>query len=99
VTSRRFFTLLVSATLTGVALYYAVWAGEYTALDLVQLGQQQRQEEIRLAETRLRVDSLRELGRRLESDSASIEGVARERFGMIREGEILYRFVEVGPDR
>ena len=32
---------------------------------------------------------------KLERDPATIERVARERFGMIREGETLYRFVPV----
>jgi hypothetical protein len=35
------------------------------------------------------------LAGKLESDDAAIERIARERFGMIREGEILYRFVPV----
>jgi cell division protein FtsB len=30
----------------------------------------------------------------LESDSATIERVARERYGMIRRGEVLYRIAE-----
>jgi cell division protein FtsB len=41
------------------------------------------------------VDSLSALVERLEDDRSTIEAVARERFGMIREGEVLYRFVDV----
>ncbi len=37
------------------------------------------------------IDSLTAWAAALESDSATQERVARERFGMIRNGEILYR--------
>lgn len=40
---------------------------------------------------RARVDSL-------ENDSATIERIAREKWGMIRPGERLYRFEEAGAD-
>lgn len=47
--------------------------------------------ERRLAEVERVNDSLRAWGDALEADSATIERVARERYGMIREGEVLYR--------
>jgi cell division protein FtsB len=43
---------------------------------------------------RLEVDSLRAWVDSLQSDSATLERLARERFGMVREGEILYRLAE-----
>jgi cell division protein FtsB len=92
---RRLLKRSISGALFSVALYYALWGGEYTAFDLLRLGQQQKQEETRLERTRVEVDSLTALVRALESDPATIEAVARERFGMIREGEVLYRFVDV----
>jgi cell division protein FtsB len=88
---------LVSALLASVALYYAVWGGEYSAFDLRSLAQRTEEESARLARVRREADSLRLLAERLESDPATIERVARERFGMIRDGEVLYRFVEVDP--
>ena len=51
--------------------------------------------EAQLAETRAGVDSLRRLAVRLERQDSAVERIARERFGMIRAGEILYRFVPV----
>jgi cell division protein FtsB len=42
------------------------------------------------------VDSLEARADSLQSDSATIERIARERYGMIRPGERLYRFVQ--PD-
>jgi cell division protein FtsB len=86
---------LLGGLLLSVALYYAVWGGEYSAFDLRRIARRQDAERAALAAARLRVDSLRRVAKRLESDPATIEQVARERFGMIRPGEILYRFVEV----
>jgi cell division protein FtsB len=40
------------------------------------------------------IDSLRAWADSLQNDSATIERLAREQYGMIREGEILYRFSE-----
>ncbi len=78
-----------------LAGYWALWGGEYSAFHLVRLKQERRQAEARLAATRAQVDSLRTLAGKLEKDDAEVERIARERFGMIRDGELLYRFVPV----
>ena len=88
---------LLSAAGVAVAVYYAVWGGEYSAFDLRRLGEEREQVASRVVETRAAVDSLRAHAALLENDPATIERVARERFGMIRPGEVLYRFVEVAP--
>ena len=81
-----------------VALYWAVWGGEYSAFDLLDLADRQELEAERLTAARAHVDSLRHVAEMLENDAATIESVARERFGMIRDRELLYRFVEVAED-
>jgi cell division protein FtsB len=93
--SRRLGARLVTGAILLVAVYYAVWGGEYSAFDLLRLHRQQSDVAARADATRLEVDSLRTVAHLLDSDSATIEEVAREHFGMIREGELLYRFVEV----
>jgi cell division protein FtsB len=95
--SRRLPRYALRASLLGVGLYYAVWGGEYSALDLLRLQEMRTQEEAELAASREAVDSLRVQAERLEKDPATLERVARERFGMIRDGELLYRFVQVDP--
>ena len=85
---------LPAACVVAIATYYAVWGGEYSAFDLRSLRGQERAATERLALARESVDSLRSVAAALESDPATIEAVARERFGMIKEGELLYRFVE-----
>ena len=86
---------LPGALLLGVAVYYAVWGGEYSAQDLYRLRNQRGAAEAGLARSTAQVDSLGALAERLDGDRATIEAVARERFGMIRDGELLYRFVPV----
>jgi cell division protein FtsB len=86
------------ALLLAVAVYYAVWGGEYSAFDIGRLHNQREAAAAGLDASRVQVDSLAALAQRLDSDRATIEAVARERFGMIRDGELLYRFVPVPDD-
>ena len=74
----------------------AVLAGEYSTPDWLTLRRQLGEERDSVGVLRLQVDSLARVARALESDPATQERVAREQFGLIRNGEILYRFV---PDR
>jgi cell division protein FtsB len=85
----------VASAALALALYYAVWGGEYSVFTLLRLKHDRQGAEEELARARREVDSLRVEARRLEGDPVAIERVARERFGMIREGETLYRFA--GP--
>ena len=95
---RRVAARAVAAVLVSVATYYAFWGGEYSAFDLGRLATRQQAETASLHAIRAEVDSLRLLAETLESDPVAIETVARERFGMIREGEILYRFVKLDAE-
>jgi cell division protein FtsB len=52
----------------------------------------------RLEQNRAEVAALRARADSLLRDSATIERVARERHGLIREGEKLYRFVADSAD-
>ena len=76
-----------------LALWFAVWGGEFSVFDLARVQRQRRAAHDSAAAWRRQADSLRAEARKLESDPATIERVARERFGMIRDGETLYRFV------
>lgn len=52
------------------------------------------QEQVRLEQARVEIQRLQARVDSLESDSATLERLARERYGLIRPGERLYRFVE-----
>jgi cell division protein FtsB len=86
---------LFAGGILALAGYYALWGGEYSAFHLRRLDREQAAAAAHLVTVRAEADSLRALAGRLEADDAEIERVARERFGMIREGELLYRFVPV----
>ena len=73
--------------------FFAVEGGEYGATDLLALRGQVRRERQAIAQLRREVDSLRRLERALRTDPALQEKVARELYGMIRGGEMLYQVV------
>jgi len=79
-----------------VLVLVAVFAGEYSTVDWLTLRRQLDDERDSVAALRVQVDSLARVARGLENDPATQEREAREKFGLIRDGEILYRIV---PDR
>ena len=76
------------------AAYYAVFGGEYSLMEMRRLEREREAEAVRLTDTRKQVEMLKLRADSLEKDSATLERIARERYGMIREGERLYRFVD-----
>lgn len=82
--------------LLGLAAYYALFGGEYSYFELKATREAAAREAGELAERRRQIDSLQAWADSLRLDSVTLERLARERFGMIREGEILYRFAESG---
>ena len=87
---------LVLPGLLGLAAYYALLGGEYSYFELRATRRAAEREAAELAERRRQIDSLQAWADSLRLDSVTLERLARERFGMIREGEILYRFTEPG---
>ena len=75
------------------ALYFAFQGGEYGTLDLRQLRHAAIEESTNVARLHHLVDSLERVATAIERDPRMQERVARERFGMLRPGEFLYRLV------
>jgi cell division protein FtsB len=75
------------------ALYFALQGGEYGTLDLLQLRGEEAQERDNVARLQRMVDSLTKVATGIEKDPRVQERVARERFGMLKKGEFLYRLV------
>lgn len=71
----------------------AFQAGEYATLDWLELRRQVANERQAVRELETQLDSLERLARALETDPIAQERAAREAFGMIRKGEVLYRIV------
>ena len=87
----RLTKLLLPAVLL-VAGYYAVFGGEHSLLDVRRARAELAAAAAELDRLRVANDSLRALVDSLETDPAMLERLARERFGLIRDGEVLYRF-------
>jgi cell division protein FtsB len=75
------------------ALYFGIQGGEYGTTDLLALRRQEAGERAQVLRLRQVVDSLQRSATAVEHDLRVQERVARERFGMIRRGELLYRLV------
>ena len=82
------------AGVVAVALYFLLFGGDYTFLDLWRMDRAHDRETAELEAVRDEVAELRQVADSLATDSAALERLARERYGLIRDGERLYRFVE-----
>jgi cell division protein FtsB len=85
---------IVGLILVAGAGYFAVFGGEYSLLEVQRVKRELELERDRLAEARVELDRLHARVDSLKNDSATIVRLARERWGMIRPGERLYRFEE-----
>ena len=74
-------------------VWFAVQGGGYGTTDLLRLRGQVRREQEAIVRLRNEVDSLSRVEQALTTDPATQERVAREAYGMIRPGEILYQVV------
>jgi len=86
--------LLLGGILLAGAVYFGLFGGEYSMLELRQVRHERQLEEERLQRERAELPLLRARRDSLATDSATLERVARDHFGLIREGERLYRFVD-----
>ena len=80
-------------------IYFGVQGGEYGTTDLLALRRQEASERTQVDRLRHVVDSLERDAKAIETDRRVQERVARERFGMIRPGELLYRLVPADSGR
>ena len=85
---------LVLPVIAGAAVYYAVFGGEHSMIELGSARSRVKQEQRALDLLRAEVDSLTARADSLRNDPLTLERLVRERHGMIREGEILYRFAD-----
>jgi cell division protein FtsB len=76
------------------AAYYAFFGGEYSLMEARKLERERVREQQRLVETQREVAALRARTDSIQNDSATLERIAREKYGLIKDGERLYRFVD-----
>ena len=82
-----------------VALAFAIEGGEYGTLDLLRQQREQRRLTTEIDSVARVIDSLKLYESRLERDPRLQERIAREVFGMVRQGELLYRFYDPAPPK
>jgi cell division protein FtsB len=80
--------------LAGGALYFALFGGDYSLFEVRRLERERAVEYARLRDLQAEMARLQARADSIEKDSATLERVAREKFGLIRDGERLYRFVD-----
>ena len=83
----------IGAGLVVGMLVFAIQGGSYSTADWLSLRREAAAERQAVAELTSGIDSLEKTAIRVERDPAEQERIAREEFGMIREGEYLYRLV------
>jgi cell division protein FtsB len=76
------------------AVYFALFGGEYNFQELRKLDRDRALEEARVKALEVQLVQLRNRADSLEHDSATLERIAREKYGLIKSGERLYRFVD-----
>lgn len=89
---------LVALLVVAGGLLFGFAGGEYGTLDWWILRTDVTEERAAIVRLDAEIDSLRATARALEQDPATQERVAREQFGMIRPGELLFR-LEPGGER
>jgi len=72
-------------------LYFAFMGGWFSSADWWTVRRQIQEEHIAIERLVTEIDSLKAWSVAVERDSATVERVARETYGMLRDGEILYR--------
>ena len=92
-------TRIVFPAVLLLAGYYAVFGGEYSVADLDRTRVQVEQAAVELAELETDARRLEARVTALETDPRTLERLAREDIGMIRDGEVLYRFADGGETR
>ncbi len=88
--------LAAAAAVSGLAFGYA--GGEYSTGDWRTLRDNVAAERAAATRLQIEIDSLRREADALETDPAAQERAARERFGMLRPGEMMYRIEEVSGE-
>ncbi len=75
------------------AVYFAIQGGEYGTTHLLELNADIAREQEQVGRLKVVVDSLEKEVKAIRTDKRVQERVAREQFGMIKDGEYLFRIV------
>jgi cell division protein FtsB len=82
---------LAACVMVLVLLVIAAVYGDHGLVDLLRMQHEQRELEHTAFNLQQQNERLRKRVQRLQSDDHYIEKLARERLGLVRKGEIMYR--------
>jgi cell division protein FtsB len=83
---------VVIGGIAGAGIAFALFGGQYSTLDLLRQKSESEWLQAALDSLQREIDSLERYKKSLSSDAMLQERIARELWGMSREGEIVYRF-------
>ncbi|MDR2577949.1 MAG: septum formation initiator family protein [Chitinispirillales bacterium] len=86
--------IFIAASVIAVTAIVLMTVGDRGFLDMYRLHREEKSRIREVAAARAEIDSLKAEIERLRNDTAYIERVARERLGMARKGEMIFKFVE-----
>jgi cell division protein FtsB len=86
--------MLIGGIAALVLLLLSAVYGEHGLMHLRQLRARERELAQLTFQLQQRNEKLRQRIRRLEADDAFIERLARERFGLVKKGDLIYRLRE-----
>ena len=89
---------LLSFGVLGGALYFAAAGGDHSMLDARRAEAELAARRAEIRRVHDEIDSLRARIAGLRDDDEALERFARERYGFIRDGEVLYRISGPGPE-
>jgi len=90
-------TRVVLGAMAIAAIGFAVQGGEYGTTDLLSIRGKLAEQQAIVDSLEKRVAELAEYRKAVETDPLVQERIAREEFGMVRPGEVLYRFADAEP--
>jgi cell division protein FtsB len=97
IVSRRWLSYTLAALLVTFSLFTAF--GDRGLLHLRRLSEEKRKLDERNFRLQRTNEALRERIYRLRHDNRYLEKIAREDLGLVRRGEIVYRFISTGSKK
>ena len=97
--SRKKGKLKVILFLAGLALLgYIYLAGDFGFVRIFSLWKEKKELKLEIKKLEVKIIDLEVERKRLRNDLHYIERIAREKYGMAKEGEKIYKFVEESKD-
>lgn len=90
--SQRRIIIFISALLFAILLFY-LFAGPYGIVNMIRINSEKKGLEKKLVDLVIERDTLVSTIKSLKTDTKAIEKIARERYGMAKKGEQVYKIV------